>query len=330
MKSSSELFPVSLLRADSFSGLTEDVYLVKHNRDPDLSVQVAVSHLGRENIKSTGQPVILLHGEYSNRGFWLSQQGDGLARYLLEQGFDVWMMDMRGHGMSPRNHDYRNNNIERFALFDIPAVTEFVNEKTSVAPAWVGHASGGVTIASAVAGRVLNTQNCSGMVLLAAQAVRRPVSQWIPFVTLAARGRVRLKGELDGPGQGVGPENEPAGLINEALVRQSLFGSWQFKSTAQKLMPAWKEGCEIPLLALVAAADKTDPARYCMRFANLYGGSNKTIINAGTAGGLSRNYGHTDLANGKSAEEEIWPQIAVWLQNPTAERQPESAVLAAD
>ncbi|MBT13686.1 MAG: hypothetical protein CMI02_16825 [Oceanospirillaceae bacterium] len=148
MKSSSQLFPVSLLRADSFAGLTEDVYLVKHNRDPDLSVQVAVSHLGRNNQTPGGPPVILLHGSFTNRGFWLSHKGEGLARHLLDQGFDVWMMEMRGHGMSPRNQDYANNTLERYALYDLPAVSEFVAEKTSAAPVWAGHSLGGVTIAS--------------------------------------------------------------------------------------------------------------------------------------------------------------------------------------
>ena len=90
MKSSSELFPVSLLRADVLGDLTEDVYLVKHNRDPDRSVQIAVSHLGlRSRGGHSGQPLILLHGSFTNRGFWLSDKGEGLARYLLEQGFDV-------------------------------------------------------------------------------------------------------------------------------------------------------------------------------------------------------------------------------------------------
>jgi hypothetical protein len=46
MKSSSQFFPVSLLKADVVGDLTDDVYLIKHGRDQDLSVQIALSHIG--------------------------------------------------------------------------------------------------------------------------------------------------------------------------------------------------------------------------------------------------------------------------------------------
>ncbi|MAD45995.1 MAG: alpha/beta hydrolase [Oceanospirillaceae bacterium] len=315
MKSSSQLFPVSLLRADSFAGLTEDVYLVKHNRDPDLSVQVAVSHLGRNNQTPGGPPVILLHGSFTNRGFWLSHKGEGLARHLLDQGFDVWMMEMRGHGMSPRNQDYANNTLERYALYDLPAVSEFVAEKTSAAPVWAGHSLGGVTIASAVAAGALAEDVCRGMVLFGTQTIRRPLYQWVPLASLAARTRVRMKGELDGRKMGIGPENEPAGLINEYLARHGLLGSWQFKSSQQKLMPLWKSQRALPLLAFAAAADCSDPARYCERFANLYGGEQKTLFTLGSATGFSRDYGHVDMVVSRQAADEVWPKVSDWLKS---------------
>ena len=317
MKSSSELFPVSLLRADAFSGLTEDVYLVKHNRDPDLSVQVAVSHLGYQNKQHSGVPVILLHGSFNNRGFWLSGVGEGLARHLLDQGFDVWMMDMRGHGMSPRNQDYRNNTQERYALYDLPAVAEFVHEKSGKAPVWLGHSLGGVTIAAAVAGGLLRDEKCSGMVIIAAQAIRRPMYQWVPFASLAARTRVNMKGELDGRKLGLGQEAESAGIIDEYLARHSLFGAWQLASTQQKLLPAWKDGTPVPLLALAGEADRSEPVEYCSRFAALYGGD-KTFIPLGTGSGLSQDYGHLDMMSGQTAGKEVWPKISDWL-NATIE-----------
>lgn len=313
MKSSSQLFPVSLLRADVLGDLTEDVYLVKHNRDPDKSVQIAVSHLGLRSRSTAGQPVILLHGSFSNRGFWLSAKGDGLARHLLEQGFDVWLMEMRGHGLSPRNQDYLTNTLERYVLSDIPAVNAFVNEKSGRAPVWVGHSLGGVVVASAVAAGQLPADSCAGMALLGAQAVRRPLYQWIPLAGPLMRLMVRMRGELDGRKMQIGPENEPMGLINEFLARHGWFGSWQLKSTRQKLLPAWKAGSPVPLLAIAAAADKSDPAKACLRFASLYGGERKEQILLGRKDGFSRDYGHVDMVVSKEAAAEVWPRISLWL-----------------
>lgn len=313
MKSSSQLFPVSLFRAEALGDLTEDVYLVKHNRDPDRSVQVAVSHIGLDRRPSAAHPVILLHGSFSNRGFWLSEKGEGLARHLLDQGFDVWAMEMRGHGLSPRNKDYLHNSLERYVLTDIPAVNAFVQEQTGKKPVWIGHSLGGVVIASAVAAGHLRDENCAGMALLGAQAIRRPRYQWIPFAGPVMRAVVRSKGELDGRQMGIGPENEPMGLVNEYLARHGWFGSWQLKSTQQKLLPAWKSGTGIPLLAIAAAADTSDPAKACLKFAALYGGERKEQILAGVKEGFSRDYGHVDMVVSKDAAAEIWPRISDWL-----------------
>lgn len=314
MKSSSELFPVSLLRAEALGDLSEDVYLVKHNRDPDRSVQVAVSHLGLAGVTPTAGPVVLVHGSFTNRGFWLSDKGEGMARYLLEQGFDVWLLEQRGHGLSPRNQDYINNTLERYVLHDVPAVNEFVAEKSGRQPFWIGHSLGGVIIASAVAAGLLNDSNCRGLALLGTQALRRPAYLWLPLVGLVMRGLVRRRGELDGRRMGIGPENEPAGLINEYLARHSWFGSWQLKSTRQKLLPGWKGPQTLPLLAVVAAADTSDPASYCKRFAQMYGGEQKDILLLGKAGGFSRSYGHVDMVVSKDAAAEVWPRLSDWLQ----------------
>ena len=314
MKSSSELFPVSLFRAEMLGEeLSEDVYLVKHNTDTDRSVQVAVSHLTLRHRSAYRGPVILLHGSFSNRGFWLSDKGEGLARHLLDQGFDVWVMEQRGHGLSPRNQDYLRNTLERYVLHDMPAVNAFVQEKTGHKPAWVGHSLGGVIIASAVAGGQLSAGNCAGIALLGTQALRRPWYLWLPLVGPVLRLLVWNKGELDGRSLNIGPENEPAGLINEYLARHSWFGRWQLKSTRQRLLPAWKQPHALPLLAVIAAADESDPARACRRFADYYGGTDKEQILLGKVAGFSRDYGHVDMVVSKDAAQEVWPRISDWL-----------------
>ena len=60
-----------------------------------------------------GVPVILLHGSFSNRRFWFSPKGLGLGAYLTRLGFDVWIPEMRGHGLSQRNEEYRQQPCRR-------------------------------------------------------------------------------------------------------------------------------------------------------------------------------------------------------------------------
>jgi pimeloyl-ACP methyl ester carboxylesterase len=90
-------------------------------------------------------PVILLHGSFSNRRFWYSPKGIGLGAFLARQGFDVWVPEMRGHGLSKRNHDYARNRVADYARYDLPAIGAFVREQSAQVPHWIGHSLGGTT-----------------------------------------------------------------------------------------------------------------------------------------------------------------------------------------
>ena len=108
MKSSSALFPVSLLHAETHGDFNEDVYLLKHNRCADPSVQIALTHISKAgDIPGDKSPLVLVHGSFTNRSFWLSAKGIGLARHLLEEGFDIWLYNMRGNRYS-RRHEFLN------------------------------------------------------------------------------------------------------------------------------------------------------------------------------------------------------------------------------
>lgn len=313
MKSSSSLFPVSLLKADLRGELSEDVYLIKHNRDQDKSVQIALSHLALVDQPASRGPLVLVHGSFSNRSFWLSYQGIGLARHLLDEGYDLWLMEHRGHGLSPRNKDYQRNTLERYVRFDVSAVNEFVQEQTGRLPFWLGHSLGGAMAASALASGVLHGKNCKGIITFGTQLLRRPWYFWLPFTNTLLRTVVRYRGELDGQKLQIGPENEPASLINEHLARQGYLGSWHFKEPKQKLLPIWKSFNPLPILAVVGAADKSNPARHCLKFAKLYGGPHKTTLLLGKKAGFSRDYGHVDMLVSKEAAQEVWPRISAWL-----------------
>src|SRR3990167_5109257 len=103
MQSSSELFPVALISAELRGDLSEDVYRLKPGNSPDSSVELALTRLGRAGHEQVrGVPVILIPGSFSNRRFWYSPKCIGLGPYLARAGFDVWIAEMRGHGLSPR------------------------------------------------------------------------------------------------------------------------------------------------------------------------------------------------------------------------------------
>ena len=133
MQSSSNLFPVALLSAERRGDLSEDVYRIKAGNSPDPSVELAVTRLGvADQGRAQGVPVILLHGSFSNRRFWYSPKGIGLGAYLARAGFDVWIPEMRGHGLSPRNRNWRHNRVADYARHDLPLIAAFVEEQSGL------------------------------------------------------------------------------------------------------------------------------------------------------------------------------------------------------
>ena len=359
MKSSSELFPVTLARAESLGQYADDIYLVKHNTDRDKTVQIAVSHLSpgfgqAQPAPGSRQPLVLVHGAFQNRNQWLGLQGEGLAGWLVDQGFDVWLMEMRGHGYSPRNKEYQQNTAEACACYDIPAVNAFVQEQTGRKPLWLGHSLGGLALATAVAASLLTPDNCAGTVLFGTQVLKRQWFMWLPLSGVSLRTMMKIKGEIDGEKAGKGPENEPVGVVNEYLRRQGLFGKWQLREQKRLLLPGWRSA-RLPLLMISGSADELAPADACQRFFDLYGslasdaaGSNLAAdaaeenmaeadngtddvedaaelpvmdSEAGSAASALREHlvfgsdlDSNALVNGDVAQQEIWPRLLVWLK----------------
>ena len=311
MKSSSELFPVSLIRAEIIADtFIEDTYLVKPNNSPDKSVQIAVTRLGYYNSAADQhrQPIILIHGSFTNRSFWFSPKGKGLARALLEAGLDPWMLEHRGHGDSQENLDYKNNTVEAYAQFDLPAVSSFVKEQTKVNPIWIGHSMGGVSIATSIALGEISNANCKGVVLLGAQTSKYPLLMRLPGIRLATRLLLLAKKPLIKSNKG--PEHEPLGIAKEFTRWSGFFHGWKGR-TGIKFWQNLKN-TSVPVLAFGAKNDSGDPAKYCEKLATSID-DNAQYHELSKNKGYSLDYGHVNMIISEQAKSEVWPQIINWI-----------------
>lgn len=90
------------------------------------------------------QPLILWPGFYQN-GFCydLRPNGGSLAAYLWAEGFDIWIIHSRGTGGSSGR--WHSCSLDDFAASDIPAVIEYVAQRHTQKPIYVGHSQGGNT-----------------------------------------------------------------------------------------------------------------------------------------------------------------------------------------
>ncbi|MEN5031920.1 alpha/beta fold hydrolase [Pseudomonas sp. Ps21-P2] len=311
MQSSSHLFPVALISAERRGDLTEDVYRLKPGNSPDFTVEIAVTRLGLVAAPDArGVPVVLLHGSFSNRRFWYSPKGIGLGAYLARAGFDVWIPEMRGHGLSARNSAYKTNCVADYARFDLPAIAAFVREQTGEAPHWIGHSLGGTTLAAAFGGQYLAADDAASVALFGSQVTRSHWPLKVPPLQWAARLLLKRFEHVAGPRFKRGPEDEPMGVLLESMRWHGLFGGFGHKKED------WWAGLQqvaVPLLCVAGAGDHQDPEWACRELFERFGSEDKTFLVLGREQGFSEDFGHMPMLVSKAAQTQVWPRVADWL-----------------
>lgn len=218
MKSSSQLFPVSLMAAETTGPFNEDVYELRPHNSADTSVSVAVTRVTDPRAVSIGQSVVLLHGQFGNRRVWLGPDGQGLAARLAAAGYDVWLPEIRGHGLSPRNRDWDSNRLSDIGRFDWPAVNAFVVEQTGHFPRWAALDIGALSLLFGMLEVPDFMATVCGLGLV--NPLRAPDRAWDDRTGLAPirSWRLRRKGYIDGYERRLGPEQEPLSLYEELRV----------------------------------------------------------------------------------------------------------------
>lgn len=110
-----------------------------------------------------GIPVILFHGLAVNAEMWDLPPVDtpefqyrSLASVLDEAGYDVWLVNFRGHGsahgFSEPPKDCDDWTVDDFILGDVPAVVEHVAQASGQRPFLIGQSMGAMSVAAYLTG----------------------------------------------------------------------------------------------------------------------------------------------------------------------------------
>ncbi|MCP4135639.1 MAG: alpha/beta hydrolase [bacterium] len=154
-------------------------------------------------------PVILTHGTFSNAQICME-----LAAFLNTAGFDCWVYEWPGHGLSEYGELYPD--AEDFALNDVPAVIEKVLKETASEKClWVAHSGGGFLPLIYLARNPHLQYKIQAIAGMGAQATGARET-WIgKFMIRAIPQTIRLLGRIPGPLFGMGPEDEVSGFLEQ-------------------------------------------------------------------------------------------------------------------
>ena len=278
----------------------------------DDGVDLALYHVPPDPAapRRPAPPILLVHGTFSNRLFFLGSGDRGLARYLAGLGYDAWVAELRGHGRSGALGRASDWNFEDWIRHDAPALLRGVRQATgSGRVLWLGHSAGGV-IAVAWAGLGEDqSRTLAGIVMAGAPHPGRPGAWHAPLAAIGY-GITRLFGRFPARAIGIGPEDEHQGIMGQWMA-WNVRGRWIGRDGTDYLANARR--VTVPVLALAGAGDLIAPPSACRALLDTLGGGDHTMVTCGRRFGFAENFNHDRVLVSTPAREQVWPRIAAWI-----------------
>lgn len=294
----------------------QESLFVSVNHTDRLHLRHLYSDAPRDPLRA---PILMLHGAIENGRIFYSENGKGLAPYLAAQGFDVYVMDMRGRGGSTPNISRASTwGHTQTILEDIPACVNAIRERHGNSPQhWIAHSWGGVLMTSAYVRLPELQTRVASMTYFGTKRVIRarngPYFFEVALIwNLVCPVLTRLYGYLPAKAWRLGSDNETVRTHRETMQWakvspwMDLQDGFDYARAAQALS---KE--KWPRALYLAAASDThlghpDDVRDTMRES---GNPNAEYSLLGKANGHLHNYDHVDMLTHPDAVRDHFPMV---------------------
>jgi len=257
-------------------------------------------------------PLLMVHGVFSNRTFFLGAGERGLGRYLAARGWDAWVADLRGHGRSGVEGQRRRWHFEDWIRLDAPALVGGVLEATGRDRlVWIGHSAGGV-IGFAFGG--LEHPLSRAIAGIAVAGAPAPTGLGMVQYPMAAAGLsvTRVLGRFPARFLGIGPEDEHPEIFAQ-WMRWNLRGRWLGNDGTDYY--ANTRRVRSRLLALAGGGDwLIAPPALCEDLADATSSEDRMFVTCGRDTGFSEDFNHHRLIASTPARHEVWPLIGDWIE----------------
>ncbi|AWL11408.1 hypothetical protein HMF8227_00913 [Saliniradius amylolyticus] len=265
------------------------------------------------------QAVLMIHGAIENGRIFYSHKGQGLAPYLARQGLDVYVLDLRGRGLSRptirRGHQYGQHES---IVEDIPKAISHLQQRYASPLRTLAHSWGGVMLMASLLRFPELAQGISRQVMFGTKRRIRVRNMERLFKLELIWHRLgplvsRLVGYFPARDLKIGADNETANYLRGV-------SEWVRKD-------AWKEPCDgfdyhqvleraaLPRTWFITGrADKVlGHADDMLLFARECGFDREDCTTLSRAGGYQHDYDHINILTHRDCEADHFPQVARWL-----------------
>lgn len=270
---------------------------------------------------AAGAPLFMVHGSVENGRIFYSDSGKGLAPWLASRGFDVYVADLRGRGMSsPAVSAASDWGLREMMEEDFPVMLqEIVRLRGQVPQHWLAHSWGGVMQLAFLA----RWSAPAPVASLTFFGTKRHIASWslkkLMMIDLGwgllGELLAQVKGYLPARRFGFGVEDESAATYRQtrSWVRSK---QWLDPYDVFDYAAALKELSLPPAFYITGAHDQVlghplDVYRLIQETG--YDQVNEFLV-AGKSSGFAHNYNHVNLLTHKDAPADVFPAVEEWLR----------------
>ncbi len=318
---------------------SDEIHFVK----TDDGARLALYRYRARGETRRNEPVFFCHGLGASKHNFDFDDTYSWARSFAKAGYDAWVVDLRGAGMStpPGKWDW---SFDDYARHDVSACIQHIRSVCQSAKVhWIGHSMGGmllyaylgsihpewvrsgVTMGSPV--RFFERRGVSGLLktvwlldYVKIVPIRAFIHMAIPILGWV-RNHSATKAQMN-------PANVDVNFIKRvaynavhhlpySLLKQ--FSDWAandcFRSLDKKVdYQAAVSKIDVPVLVMAGAGDRLVVAENVKKAYEMLPENGKNrYMEMGRSSGCREDYGHIDLVFGRNANEEVLPIVLEWV-----------------
>ncbi len=279
-------------------------------------------HLKRFYTDSQAPAALMVHGSIESGRIFYSKSHKGLAPFLAQQGFDVYVVDLRGRGESQPAVSNSSTNTQLDAILEeIPACIEKIRgiRGGNVELHALAHSWGGVMLLAYLA---RNPQE--SFKSLCFFGTKRSISVWnikkfiavdVVWVRLGEYWTKKY-GFFPAKEKKIGSDSESAQVYRHCRDWVLSLDSWTDPEDGFDYLSAFKNADNIPPTLYLAGINDPylgNPIDVKRLMAEVGNPKDKLRV-LSKKNGNKLNYGHIDMCTAKEGSQDHFPEVVEWMR----------------